>query len=134
MFFKHKPTFCQDAGLLSIATGLPDGKMSVFCQKTRRISAREARRWRKSSGWRWLDPSSSGEQASRVPWDVRAFQSPFHPCLKQVGTPGTPLGSGGNKRSRKIPIKATSQENSVSAHFGTLTQRSVHQRSVHPTA
>ena len=56
----------------------------------------------KSSGWRWLDPSNIDERASRVPWDVRASQSPFHPCLKQVGTPGTPLGPGGNKKVGKF--------------------------------
>ena len=101
-FFKPKPTFSRDAGLLSIATGTTrrtKSKMSVFCQKICRISAREASR-RKSSGWRCLDPSSLDEQASQVPWDVRAFQSPFYPCLKQVGTPGAPLGPGGHKSCR----------------------------------
>ena len=57
----------------------------------------------KTSGWRWLHPSNSCKRASRVPRDMRVSRSPFHPCQKHTGTPGTPLGPGGNKKY-EVPI------------------------------
>ena len=61
---------------------------------------------RKTSGWRWLDPSNSREQASRVPRDMRVSRSPFRPCQKHRGTPGTPLGPGAQCPRRNLNKKS----------------------------
>ena len=61
-FLKPKPTFRRDAGLLSIATGATrrtKSKMSVFCQKKPPYLRQRSQQRRKSSSWRWLDPSKS---------------------------------------------------------------------------